>query len=80
MNAIDPALGDALGADAAEASDQHFIRMAGDEWRYGWLDAESDRVAAGLHVLGVRLSDAPSLGVQPVLEALAGYRVPVAAA
>ncbi|NBY28265.1 MAG: hypothetical protein EBQ71_15475, partial [Betaproteobacteria bacterium] len=35
--------------------------MASGEWSYGWLDAESDRVAAGLHALGVRQDDNVSL-------------------
>ena len=54
-------LGDALRAAAAEAPDQPFIRMASGDWSYGWLDAESDRVAAGLHALGVRQADNVSL-------------------
>ena len=54
-------LGDALRAAAAEVPDQPFIRMASGEWSYGWLDAESDRVAAGLHALGVRQGDNVSL-------------------
>ena len=54
-------LGDALRAAAAEVPDQPFIRMAGGEWSYGWLDAESDRVAAGLHALGVRQGENVSL-------------------
>ena len=54
-------LGDALRAAAAVVPDQPFIRMASGEWTYGWLDAESDRVAAGLHALGVRQGDNVSL-------------------
>jgi len=54
-------LGQALRVAAAEVPDQPFIRMASGEWSYGWLDAESDRVAAGLHALGVRQSDNVSL-------------------
>ena len=54
-------LGDALRAAAAEAPDWPFIRMASGEWSYGRLDAESDRVAAGLHALGVRQGDNVSL-------------------
>lgn len=54
-------LGDALRAAAADVPDQPFIRMASGEWRYGWLDAESDRVAAGLHAQGVRQGDNVSL-------------------
>jgi len=54
-------LGDALRAAAAEAPDWPFIRMASGEWSYGWLDAESDRVAAGLHAQGVRQGDNVSL-------------------
>lgn len=54
-------LGDALRAAAAEVPDQPFIRMASGDWSYGWLDAESDRVAAGLHALGVRQGENVSL-------------------
>ena len=54
-------LGDALRAAAADVPDQPFIRMASGEWSYGWLDAESDRVAAGLHAQGVRQGDNVSL-------------------
>ncbi len=54
-------LGQALRVAAAEVPDQPFIRMASGEWSYGWLDAESDRVAAGLHALGVRQDDNVSL-------------------
>ena len=53
--------GDALRAAAAEVPDQPFIRMASGDWSYGWLDAESDRVAAGLHALGVRQGENVSL-------------------
>jgi crotonobetaine/carnitine-CoA ligase len=35
--------------------------MASGEWSYGWLDAESDRVAAGLHAQGVHQGDNVSL-------------------
>ena len=54
-------LGQALRAAAADVPDQPFIRMASGEWTYGWLDAESDRVAAGLHAQGVRQGDNVSL-------------------
>lgn len=54
-------LGDALRTAAAQAPEQPFIRMASGDWCYGWLDAESDRVAAGLHALGVRQGENVSL-------------------
>ncbi|MBU3737812.1 MAG: ATP-dependent acyl-CoA ligase [Rhodoferax sp.] len=54
-------LGEALRAAAAEAPGRPFIRMATGEWTYGWIDDESDRVAAGLHALGVRPGDNVSL-------------------
>jgi crotonobetaine/carnitine-CoA ligase len=41
--------------------DQPFIRMASGDWSYGWVDTESDRVAAGLHALGVRQGESVSL-------------------
>ena len=54
-------LGQALRAAAADVPAQPFIRMASGEWTYGWLDAESDRVAAGLHAQGVRQGENVSL-------------------
>jgi len=41
--------------------DQPFIRMASGDWSYGWVDTGSDRVAAGLHALGVRQGESVSL-------------------
>lgn len=46
-------LGAALRSAAADCPEQPFIRMVAGEWSYATVDAESDRVAAGLAALGV---------------------------
>ena len=60
-----PRRGECLGVEmrraAAEAPDRPFLRMAQGEWTYRQFDDETDRVAAGLHRLGVRQGDVVSL-------------------
>jgi crotonobetaine/carnitine-CoA ligase len=53
--------GESLGAElrraAVEAPHRPFIRMMQGQWSFGWVDAESDRVAQGLRARGVRRGD-----------------------
>lgn len=53
---------------AAEAPDRTFIRMMSGEWSYGQFNLDTDRVAAGLHVLGVRRGDNVSLMLPNCIE------------
>lgn len=53
---------------AAEVPHRPFIRMLHGELTYGQLDEQSDRVAAGLHALGVRRGDNVSLMLPNCLE------------
>jgi crotonobetaine/carnitine-CoA ligase len=46
---------------AVETPDRPFLRMVHGEWSYRQFDDETDRVAAGLHRLGVRQRDNVSL-------------------
>jgi len=46
---------------AAGTPDRPFLRMVGGEWTYRQFDEEVDRVATGLHRLGVRQRDNVSL-------------------
>jgi crotonobetaine/carnitine-CoA ligase len=56
---------DSLAAElrlaAAQTPDRPFLRMVHGEWTYRQVDDETDRVAAGLHCLGVRQCDNVSL-------------------
>jgi crotonobetaine/carnitine-CoA ligase len=54
-------LADELRRAAAEAPERPFLRMVHGQWSYRQIDEESDRVAAGLHALGVRPRDNVSL-------------------
>ncbi len=65
---VSAALGAELRRAAAEVPDQPFLRMMGGEWSYGEIDAESDRVAAGLHALGVRRGENVSLMLPNCIE------------
>lgn len=57
----DESLADALRRAAARAPDRPFVRTTGGEWSFAQVDQRSDRVAAGLHALGVRPHDIVSL-------------------
>jgi crotonobetaine/carnitine-CoA ligase len=64
--------GESLGAElrraAREAPQQPFIRMLHGQWSYGWVDAESDRVALGLFERGVRRGENVSLMLPNCIE------------
>jgi crotonobetaine/carnitine-CoA ligase len=53
---------------ATEVPNQPFLRMASGEWTYGQFDADTDRVAAGLHAQGVRRGDNVSLMLPNCIE------------
>lgn len=61
-------LADELRRAAAEAPGRPFIRMATGEWSYAAFDAETDRVAAGLHAQGVGPGDTVSLMLPNCIE------------
>lgn len=63
-----PSLGEELRRAAAEVPDRPFIRMAAGEWTYRQIDAESDRLAAGLHAQGVRAGHHVSLMLPNCIE------------
>jgi len=63
-----PSLGAELRRAAAEVPDRPFIRMAAGEWTYRQCDAESDRLAAGLHAQGVRPGDRVTLMLPNCIE------------
>jgi crotonobetaine/carnitine-CoA ligase len=67
-----PSFADSLAAElkraATETPDRPFIRMIGGEWCYGQFNADTDRVAAGLHALGVRRGDNVSLMLPNCIE------------
>jgi crotonobetaine/carnitine-CoA ligase len=63
-----PSLAAELRRAARDAPHQPFIRMAGGEWSYAQFDADTDRVAAGLHALGVRRGDNVSLMLPNCIE------------
>lgn len=65
---VDASLGAALRRAAVESPAQPFIRMAGGEWSYATVDAESDRVAVGLRALGVARGDNVSLMLPNCIE------------
>ncbi|MBW6494783.1 MAG: AMP-binding protein [Burkholderiaceae bacterium] len=65
---IEASLGGALRRAAADCPQRPFIRMMGGEWSYGTIDAESDRVAAGLQALGVARGDNVSLMLPNCIE------------
>jgi crotonobetaine/carnitine-CoA ligase len=56
-----PSLADELRRAAVEVPEHPFIRMTSGEWSYGQFNADTDRVAAGLHAQGVRRGDNVSL-------------------
>jgi crotonobetaine/carnitine-CoA ligase len=63
-----PSLAAELRRAAAEQPERPFIRMMAGEWTYGQMDAESDRVAAGLHAQGVRRGQHVSLMLPNCIE------------
>lgn len=67
-----PAFAQSLAAElrgaAAEVPDRPFIRMTSGEWSYGQFNADTDRVAAGLHAQGVRRGDNVSLMLPNCIE------------
>lgn len=63
-----PSLAAELRRAARDAPHQPFIRMIGGEWSYARFDADTDRVAAGLHALGVRRGDNVSLMLPNCIE------------
>ncbi|MBP9905991.1 MAG: AMP-binding protein [Rhodoferax sp.] len=63
-----PSLAAELRRAAVEQPERPFIRMMGGEWTYGQVDAETDRVAAGLHAQGVRRGQHVSLMLPNCIE------------
>jgi crotonobetaine/carnitine-CoA ligase len=65
-------IADSLGAELRRASievpDRPFVRMMGGEWSYREVDELSDRLAAGLHAIGVRRGAAVSLMLPNCIE------------
>jgi crotonobetaine/carnitine-CoA ligase len=61
-------LADELRRAAAEVPDRPFLRMLQGQWSYRQFDEETDRVAAGLHALGVCARDHVSLMLPNGLE------------
>jgi crotonobetaine/carnitine-CoA ligase len=61
-------LGEELRKAAAQAPHRPFVRMAAGEWSYSQFDAETDRLAAGLHAQGVRRGDNVSLMLPNCIE------------
>lgn len=63
---------DSLAAElriaATETPDRVFIRMMNGQWTYRQVDRMTDRVAAGLHALGVRRGDNVSLMLPNCIE------------
>lgn len=67
-----PNFADSLAAElrraATEVPDHPFIRMTSGEWSYGQFNADTDRVAAGLHAQGVRRGHNVSLMLPNCIE------------
>ena len=61
MNPFTHTLADELRRAALDAPDKPFIRMLQGEWTYRQVDQDSDRLAAGLHGLGVARGHTVSL-------------------
>lgn len=53
---------------ATESPERPFIRMTSGEWTYGLFNSDTDRVAAGLHALGVHRGDIVSLVLPNCIE------------
>lgn len=66
--AFAPSLAAELRRAADEAPERPFIRMAGGDWSYGQFNADTDRIAAGLHAQGVRRGDNVSLMLPNCIE------------
>ena len=56
-----PSLAAELRQAAADAPERPFLRLREGEWTFRAVDEESDRLAAGLHALGVRRGEVVSL-------------------
>lgn len=54
---MNPNLADDLRASAAKNPERTMLRYRGDSINYATVDAQADRVAAGLHRLGIRRGD-----------------------